>query len=146
MESKGEATPATESHAEPPHRPFQIAYETFFADLGAIMGETQRRYTEIHLEYQRAVQQAWQSQNLKELQEAHDNFRRSFESVATGTAHSERCAEAYRKYKGAIREAMASIDLEALDPTALSAIAQSLSIVANVTGQFCGPAPAGAAL
>ena len=132
---------------EPPHKRFQIAHDNYFRELGAVHEETRRRFLEILFEYQRSVTQANQSNDPKALYEAYDRYQREYNTAAEDTTPLKRYAEAYRHYKGAVKEAVAQVDLDDLDPLTLAAAAQSLSVVACTAGQFASPPkePAGTA-
>lgn len=124
---------------EPPHKRFQIAYDNYFRELGAVHEDTRRRFQEILFEYQRSVNQANQSHDLKALYEAYDCFQREYKAAAEDTTPLKRYAEAYRDYKGEVKEAVAHVDLDDLDPLTLAATAQSFSVVACAAGQFASP-------
>ncbi len=125
---------------QPPHKSFQAAYDKYFRELGEIHEDTRRRFMDIQFEYLRKQNQAAQSQDLKALQEAFDEFQRSYNAAAMDTTPLKRYADAYSKYKNEVKKAVAAVDVDDLDSLSLAAIAQSASVVACAASQF-GPPP-----
>jgi hypothetical protein len=124
---------------EPPHRRFQNAYDKYFQELGALHEDTRRRFMDIQFEFARKQNLATQAQDLKALHEAYEEFHRSYTEAAKDTAPLKRHAEAYRRYKDELREAITAADLDDLDSLTLAAVAQSLSVVACSASQFASP-------
>jgi superfamily II RNA helicase len=121
------------------HKPFQAAHDEYFQNLATIWEDTQRRSLDAQFELQRGLQQAWQSQDPKDFQDAYEKYQRVLEEAANDATPLQRHADAYEEYKSAVAKAMAKGNPENLDPLTLSAIAQSLALVAQVAGQVPQP-------
>lgn len=141
-DTQGKTTrrPAT---TDAPHRQFQAAHDEYFQALASVCEETQRRVLDAEFELQRRLQKAMQSQDQKELQEAYEEYQRQMEEIAKDDTAPKRYASAYEAYKSAVAKAMASGNPEDLDPLTLSAIAQSLALVAQVASQAPQPTEPG---
>jgi hypothetical protein len=124
---------------EAPYRPFQAAYDEYFQNLCKVSEEAQRRILDAQFEYQRALHQAWQSQDEKGLQEANENFQRTLETAANDTTPLKRYADAYEEYKDAVQKAFANAKGAEFEPITLSAIAHTISIVAHAASQIPRP-------
>lgn len=133
-DAKGEQGRSLVAEAEAPHKPFQAAYDEYFQKLCKVSEEAQNRVLDAQFEYQRALQKAWESQDQKALQEANENFQRALEAAANDQTPLQRYADAYDEYKSSVQKAFANAGAE-MDSLTLSAIAQSISIVAQHAGQ-----------
>jgi len=126
---------------EPPHRRFQTAYDKYFQELSAIHEDVRRRFMDIQFEFVRKQNSAAQTQDIKALHEAHEEFHRAYKEAAKDSTPLKRHADAYRSYKDELREAVTIADLDDLDPLTMAAIAQSLSAVACSASQIASPPP-----
>ena len=124
---------------EAPHKAFQVAYEEYFQRLNKISEEAQRRILDAQFEYQRALQEAWQAQDQKAFQDANENFQHTLETAANDTTHLQSYADAYEEYKSTVQKAFANASGKEFEPMTLSAIAQSISIVAQAASQIPRP-------
>lgn len=119
-----------------PHKPFQAAYDEYFQNLCKVSEEAQRRILDAQFEYQSALQQAWQAQDEKALQDANEKFQLELEAATNDSAALKHSADAYEEYKSAVQKAFEKTDATELEPMTLSAIAHSISIVAQAASQI----------
>jgi hypothetical protein len=124
------------SAAEPPHKPFQDAYWVYFQDLNNAWYNTQQRLCNVQFEYQRQIRQAYQTPQEKDLQAVQEDYQRALQSALSDTDPAKSFADAFTRYKKAVQDAIASIDVEALDPTIIAGIGQSLCAVAQFARQL----------
>lgn len=136
-------SPRAES-ARLPHQPLLDAHDAYFSDLQAIWFDTQQRAQDIQLQFQSALQQAFQSQAQTDFQAAQGNYQSSIQALYADAAQTERYAEAYQKYKRALQDAVAGMNVDDLDPQALAAVGQSLLAVAQYASQLSLRPPFGA--
>ena len=122
--------------AEPPHQPFQDAYWSYFQDINTAWHNTQQRLCNVHFEYQREIQKACQTQQQKDFQAVQEDYQRALQSALAEPDAASGFADAFTRYKKAVRDAIANIDVEALDPTLIAGIGQSLCAVAQFAGQL----------
>jgi beta-galactosidase/beta-glucuronidase len=125
--------------SDAPHKPFQAAHDEFFQKIATIWEDAQHRSLDAQFELQRGLQQAWQSQDPKDFQDTHEKYQRVLEEAANDATALQRYADAYEEYKSAVAKALAKGTPGDLDPLTLSAIAQSLALVAQVAGQVPRP-------
>jgi hypothetical protein len=125
--------------AEPPHKLFQDAYWSYFQDINTAWHNTQQRLCNVHFEYQREIQKACQTRQQKDFQAMQEDYQRALQSALAETDTASRFADAFTKYKNAVRDAVANIDVDALDPTLIAGIGQSLCVVAQFAGQLNWP-------
>ncbi len=127
------------SAAEPPHKPFQDAYWSYFQDLNTAWHNTQQRLSNVHFEYQRAIQKACQTQEQKDFQALQNDYQRALKSALADTDPARSLADAFTRYKKAVQDAIANIDVEALDATLIAGIGQNLCVVAQFARQLNWP-------
>jgi len=135
-EPRREKTSSPAAEAEAPHKPFQAAYDEYFQKLCKVSEEAQSRILDAQFEYRRAIQRAWESQDQTALQEANDNYQQALEAAANDQTPLQRCADAYDEYKSNVQKAFANVAGAEMDSLTLSAIAQSISIVAQHASQL----------
>lgn len=119
-----------------PHQPFQDAYEAYFRDLQSIWIDMQQRTQDVQLQLQSELQQAFQSQTQNDLLAAQNNYQRTIQTLYTNTAPAERYIEAYQKYTLALRDAVAGLNVDELDPQTLAVVGQHLLTVAQYATQL----------
>jgi len=127
---------AVASAVEPPHKPFQDAYWAYFQELNLAWHNTQQRLSNVHFEYQRAIQKACQTQQQKDFQALQEDYQRALQSALADTDPARSFADAFTRYKKAVQDAIANIDVEELDPAIVAGIGQSLCVVAQFAGQL----------
>lgn len=122
--------------AEPPQNPFQDAYWSYFQDINTAWHNTQQRLCNVHFDYQREIQKACQTQQQKDFQAMQEDYQRALQSALAETDAAGSFADAFTRYKKAVRDAIANIDVEALDPALIAGIGQSLCVVAQFARQL----------
>lgn len=127
---------AVASAAEPLHKPFEDACWSYFQDLNTIWHETQQRLSNLQFEHQGAIQRACQTQQQKDFQAVQEDYQRALQSALADAAPARRFADAFTRYKKAVQNAIANIDVEELDPAIVAGIGQSLCVVAQFAGQL----------
>lgn len=125
---------ASASAAEPLHKPFQDASLSYFQDLNTAWLNTQQRLCNLQFEHQRRIQTA--CQQPKDFQAMQEDYQQAVQSALAETDPARSFADAFTRYKKAVQDAIAKIDVEALDPTLVAGIGQSLCMVAQFARQL----------
>jgi hypothetical protein len=101
------------------------------AGAAADAGGVAQRFADAYAEYARGLQEVWSSE---EVARSYRDAMRQFADLARGSGPLEevrrRTDRARTDYLRSVKDAWSSIDPEALEPTALAAIGQSLQAAA----------------
>lgn len=126
---------------DPHYKQLQNAHEGYFKDVADIWAKAQGRYQTIQTEYQRSVEKAFFNQEPELFQAANDSYQQALELACADTSAFDDYAGAYRGYKAAIRDMLASADIDDLSFTDMAQLSQSLFAVSQTAmGLTCAPA------
>lgn len=118
------------------------AHYKFFQDVAAASEDLQQRVHTLQLEYQTAFMRASQSQRAEDAEAAMQAWQRLMQTSLTDVDLPDRIREAYHNYVHAIGAVLAGGDIDALDPSTLITMSQSMAAVATCASQWAGAAPA----
>ena len=116
---------------EPHHKQIQIAHEQYFQDIAQAWNAMQSRFQSIQTDYERALEKACQSQQSADFTAAQDEYQRACQAACNDTSTAEGYAAAYRKYKTAIKDAMAASNVDELSGGDINRLSQSLYAVSQ---------------
>lgn len=136
-DSSGAFTGATGS--EPTHRQIQGIHDKYFQDLAAIWNEMQQHFQAIQTEFERAVENGWQTQDPSAYQAALADYQQAFQAACMEASMTKRYDDAYRDYKTAIQQAIAQANVDDLNFTDIAHISQSLYAVMQTALMLTAP-------
>lgn len=121
----------TSASHDPHHRQVQTAHDQYFRDISQAWSEFQSHLNAIQTEFERAWEKACQSQQPADFAAARDDYQRALQAAYQDAMPGSSYTEAYRKYKMAIKNAIADADVEALSSGDLNRLGQSLFAVSQ---------------
>jgi len=139
--SAREASPPPAQPAGPTHLPFHEAHEAYIRALDEAWNHVQRQCLDYHLEFQQRAARLNRATTQEEFRQAQDGVQQMMGGPPSDPAVQEAIGAAFTQYKTAIKAALSEADLATLDPAALSAIGQSLSMIACLAQQAAQMAP-----
>jgi selenocysteine lyase/cysteine desulfurase len=116
---------------DPPHRQLQLAHEKYFQRLAEVSAQCQSQFQTIQTEYERALEKAFQSQQPEHFQTAQDAYQRDWQAACNNASQAQQYADAYREYKAAIKNFIASTNMDDLNFTDIAHLSQSLFTVSR---------------
>jgi hypothetical protein len=121
----------TPASSELHHKHIQLAHEQYFEDITRVWNAMQSRFQSIQTDYVRALEKACESQQPSDFTAAQDEYQRAFQAACNDASSAQGYAEAYRKYKTAIKNAMAASDVDQLSGGDINRLSQSLYAVSQ---------------
>jgi hypothetical protein len=112
------------------------AHYTFLQDVTAASTDLQQRVQALQLEYQSACLRASQSQQPEDTQAATEAWQQLMQPISADPDLQARTREAYGKYLSAVGAMLSAGDADALDPSTLAAVSQSMATVAACASQL----------
>lgn len=141
--SKGKAsksdTADQEKSSEPLHRELQLMHEQYFRDLADACADSQSRYLSVQTEFQRGIEKACQSQQPDDFRAVQDDYQQQMQSLYSDTTLPQQYADAYDRYKAALKRLISETDMNDLGFTDIRNLGQSLLSVSTMAMSF--PAP-----
>lgn len=116
----------------PPHKRLQSAHEKYFQHLTDAWNQCQSNLQTIQTEYERALENACQSRQFDQLQAAQQTYQRDLQSACNDPDLPKKYADAYRDYKEAIKNFMATTNVDDLNFTDMAHLSQSLFTVSRM--------------
>jgi hypothetical protein len=117
------------SSSEPAHRHIQTAHERYFQDVMLAWAAVQSRFQTIQMEFERALERAWQAQDPDAYQTALAEYQGALQSASTDANQAAPYNDAYIRYKAAMQKAIAGANIDDLSFTDMAHIGQSLATV-----------------
>jgi len=121
----------TSTSDHPPHLQVQTAHEQYFRDISQAWSEVQSRLNAIQTQFERAWEKACQSQQPADFAAARDEYQQALQASCQDATIGAAYTEAYRKYKTAIKGAIANSDVEELSSGDINRLSQSLFAVSQ---------------
>ncbi|MCK1502145.1 hypothetical protein [Bradyrhizobium sp. 188] len=121
----------TSAPNEPHHRRIQTAHEQYFQDIAQTWNALQSQLNAVQTDFERAFEKACQSQQPGDFAAARDEYQRACQASCQDAATGAGYADAYRKYKAAIKDAIANSDVDHLTSGDLNRLGQSLFMVSQ---------------
>ena len=127
------ASPAPSAAAGngPVHRKIHAAHDRYFQDLTTVWNDAARDFLSMQNDFARSMEKAMQGQDMMAAQSAQADLQRGMQDAAMSPEARNRCMDAYRNYKQAVVQALASTNVDDLTYTDLTMLSQSLAIVAQ---------------
>jgi hypothetical protein len=141
MAARG-SPPAPAEKPGPVHQPFQQAHEAYVKALDETWNQVQRQCVNDHLEFQQRLTKLSRATTPDEFKEAQESVHQMMAPPSADPSLGKAAGEAFTQYKTAIKAALSESNLADLDPTALSAIGQSLYMVGQMAHHATLLAPA----
>jgi hypothetical protein len=116
---------------DPFHRELQLLHERYFRDVNDAWADSQSRYLSVQTEFERGVEKAYQSQQPEHFRAAQDEYQQKVQAVFNDRTLSQQYAEAYDKYKAALKELIARSDINDVSFTDMRNLGQSLLSVST---------------
>ncbi len=128
---------------EPTHRRLQEAHDKYFQDVAATSNSIMQRFQTLQIEFERALEHAWQTQDPNGLQTAQADYQNGYQAAYMDAGATDQYAQSYRAYKLAIQKALANANVDDLNFTDMAHISQSLNMVSQMAmtlscGGFAG--------
>jgi hypothetical protein len=121
-----------ETKTDAAHQLVQDAHNKYFQDLASIGNSAQQRFQSIQVEFERALENAWQTQAPNAVQAAQTEFQSRFQDACMEANPVGAYEEAYRDYKTAVQQAIASANVDELNFTDIAHLGQSLCTVSQM--------------
>jgi hypothetical protein len=131
----------SEPKTDPAHQRVQDAHSKYFQDLTSIGNSAQQRFQSIQTEFERALENAWQKQDPNAIQAAQTEYQRRFQDACLEANPVGAYEEAYRDYKTAVQQAIASANVDDLNFTDIAHLSQSLYTVSQMAMMMRMTAP-----
>ena len=129
---------------DPFHRELQLVHERYFRDVNDAWTDSQSRYRSVQTEFERGVEKAYQSQQPEHFRAAQDEYQQKVQSLLNNPTLPQQYAEAYDKYKAALKQLIAGSDMKKLSFTDMRNLGQSLLAVSTQAMNLVTPASASA--
>ena len=125
---------------DPFHRELQLLHERYFRDVNDAWADSQSRYRSVQTEFERGVEKAYQSQQPEHFRAAQDDYQQKVQSLFNNATLPQQYAEAYDKYKAALKQLIAESDINDLGFTDMRNLGQSLLAVSTQAMSLVAPA------
>jgi hypothetical protein len=130
---------------EPLHRQLQLIHEGYFRDVADAWADSQSRHRSVQTEFERGAERAFQSQQPEHFRAAQEEYQQKVQSLYGDPILPRQYAEAYDKYKGALKRLIAESDMNDLGFTEMRNLGQSLlaasATAMNLVAPASSPAP-----
>ncbi|RXH11366.1 hypothetical protein [Bradyrhizobium guangzhouense] len=129
---------------EPVYRQLQLIHERYFRDVADAWADSQSQCRNIQTEFERGIERAYQSQQPEQFRVAQDEYQQKVQSLYSNPTLPQQYAEAYDKYKAALKQLIAESDINDLGFTDVRNLGQSLLSVSTTAMNLVGPVSPGA--
>ncbi|MCA1438355.1 MULTISPECIES: hypothetical protein [unclassified Bradyrhizobium] len=124
---------------EPLYRQLQLIHERYFRDVADAWADSQSRCRSIQTEFERGVEKAYQSQQPEQFRAAQEEYQQKVQSLYSNPTLPQQYAEAYDRYKAALKQLIAESDINDLGFTDVRNLGQSLLSVSATAMSLVGP-------
>jgi hypothetical protein len=135
-----------ERSTEPLHRKLQLIHERYFRDVADACADSQSRYLSVQTEFQRSLEQAYQSQEPELFRNAQDDYQQKMQSLYGDPTLPQQNADAYDRYKAALKRLISEADMSDLGFMDIRDLGQSLLSVSTTAMSFPSPSSAPSAI
>ena len=125
---------------DPFYRELQLVHERYFRDVNDAWADSQSRYGSIQTGFQRGVEKAYQSQQPEDFRAAQDEYQQNVQSLFNNSTLPQQYAEAYDKYRAALKQLIAGSDINDLGFADMRNLGQSLLSVSTQAMNLVTPA------
>ncbi len=124
---------------DPFHRELQLVHERYFRDVNDVWANFQSRCRSAQTEFERGVEKVYQSQP-PDFRAMQAEYQQNVQSLFNDPTLPQQYAEAYEKYKAALKQLIAGSDINDLGFTEMRNLGQSLLCVSTQAMNLVAPA------